>query len=64
MALYSKSNGRNAAKEILVASLSSGAVKLIGPYSDDYAEANGKADALYLSTLFKEFSEKISNEEP
>ncbi|MFP4889301.1 hypothetical protein [Paraburkholderia sp. EG304] len=51
MGQFSSSGAGQLIKEVVSAAFSSGGAKLIGPVTPAHAEANAKADAIYLSTL-------------
>ena len=63
MSSFNKHASQTAAKELLSAALSSGALKLRGPGHDKESnEANAKLDADYLNSVFSSIVNKITSE--
>jgi hypothetical protein len=54
----------NTAATTVRAALEGGSLKLLGPHTQASAEANAKADAKYLATLFNEVYDQIRAQQP
>lgn len=62
MGQFSSGSAVQITKEVVAAAFSHVGAKLLGPGNSSVAEANAKADALYLSTLLNELYAKLKTE--